>query len=153
MRILRWLLLIPLACGAPPAPPLEPDDFTLHGVPLYADTTEIRLTYGAPDSATSAENPFASEPLLIWHYPGFEARFTEGVAAGYFVHAGDEATLRSVRIGTPADSVLRLYGTPATSMPSSWTYVDIDEEAGLRVVDFGMDADTVVRIYVGRAVR
>jgi hypothetical protein len=142
------------SCGAPPAPPLEPEDFTLAGVPLDADTTEIRLSFGDPDSATVGDNPFDAEvPLVVWYYPAFEARFSGARAVGYMVTGGEEATLRGIRIGDPVDRVLRAYGAPTVEQPSRWTWAESDPELGLRVVDFVIEDDVVTRVYVGEAVR
>lgn len=146
--------LVVTACMTPPAPPLEPEDFALTGVPLDADTTEIRLSFGEPDSVHVDENPFdAEQPLTIWFFDGFEVRFSGDRAVGYMVRAGDESTLRGVRVGTPADSVLRLYGPPTTSEPSRITYAEADDLAGLRVIDFVVQDEVVSRIYVGAALR
>ena len=148
------LAIVAAACGAPPAPPLEPEDFTLSGVPLDADTTEIRLSFGAPDSMTAAENPFdAEQPFAIWHYRDFEARFSGERAVGYLVEGTAEATLRGVRVGTMLEEVARRYGTPTVEQPSRWTYVDDDPDLGFRVVDFVVQDEVVTRFYIGEAVR
>jgi hypothetical protein len=140
------------ACLAPPAPPLEPDDFTLAGVPLYPDTVEIRLSFGEPDSVDVGDNPFAVDvPFTTWHYPDFEVRFSGDVAIGYMVSGGAEATLRRIRVGSHADEVRRAYGEPTSSLPSRLTYIDHDDDLGLRVVDFVIADDVVTRIYLGAA--
>ena len=143
-----------LACGAAPAPPLGPDDFTLAGVPADADSMEIRLTFGTPDSVATSQNPFDAAPLVTWLYDGFEVRFARGsTPSGYMIHAPGERTARGIGIGDPAELVLRLYGEPAAVSASSWTYVaeGTESSAEVNVIDVVVQADTVRRIYVGWA--
>jgi hypothetical protein len=145
-------LALAAACVTPPAPPLEPDDFTLAGVPLYSDSLEIRLTFGEPDSVSTTENPFAADVTMsVWHYSAFEVRFSADIAVGYMITAGDEATLRGIRIGDTAALVQRAYGEPDVRQPSRRTYVEADDEFGLRVVDFVIQDSVVTRIYLGAA--
>jgi hypothetical protein len=147
--------LVPAGCGAPVPPvlPLQPDDFTLSGVPADADSAEIRLTFGDPDSIAASENPFGGgSPLITWIYDGFEVRFAgQETPIGFMINAPGESTARGVKVGDPAEAVLLLYGEPGTRFESGWTYVDADNESGLHVIDFVVEADTVRRIYVGRA--
>jgi hypothetical protein len=148
--------LLLISCGPPPAPPtlpLQPDDFTLRGVPADADSTEIRLTFGDPDSIVESTNPFeGSTPLITWVYDGFEVRFGgRSMPIGYMIVAPGESTARGVTVGDPARLLLQLYGEPTTRFEPSWTYAHTDDESGLHVIDLVVEADTVRRIYVGRA--
>lgn len=143
-----------LACGAAPAPPLTPDDFTLAGIPANADSTEIRLTFGAPDSVATSENPFDATPLTAWLYDGFEVRFAgRSTPSGFMIHTPGERTARGIGVGDPAELVLRLYGEPAAQSASSWTYVARDSDGGadVNVIDVVVRQDTVRRIYIGWA--
>lgn len=148
-----------LACGpsaAPPAFPLQPEDFTLRGVPLNADSAEIRLTFGDPDSIATSDSPFGSDTLLVtWIYEGFEARFSgEGPAAGYLIRSPGESTARGLSVGDPASSVRPLYGDPTTGVDDGWTYLFTPaDDTDLRVIDLLISGDTVRRIYIGRAVQ
>lgn len=148
------LAVLLLACGAAPAPPLAPDDFALAGVPAGADSMEIRLTFGPPDSIATSGNPFDATPLVAWLYDGFEVRFAgQATPSGYLIHAPGERTARGVGVGDPAELVLRLYGEPATVSASSWTYVaEADETAAdVKIIDVVVQADIVRRIYMGWA--
>lgn len=143
-----------LACGAAPAPPLGPDDFALAGVPADADSMEIRLTFGAPDSIATSQNPFDATPLVTWLYDDFEVRFAGlSTPSGYMIHAPGERTARGVGVGDPAELVLRLYGEPAAVSATSWTYVaeGIGSGADVNVIDVVVREDTVRRIYMGWA--
>jgi hypothetical protein len=143
-------------CGPPPAPPalpLEPEDFSLAGIPVDVDTAEMRLTFGDPDSIATSPNPFdAAIPLVTWIYDGFEVRFADGTPIGYMIRAPGERTARGVSVGDHARAVRQLYGDPSSRLEHSWTYVDALAESGLRVVDMVIEDDTVRRIYIGRVV-
>jgi hypothetical protein len=145
-----------VACGPPPAPPslpLDVEDFSLYGIPADADTAEIRLTFGDPDTMATAPSPFdAAIPLVTWVYEGFEVRFADGRAIGYMIETPGEMTARGVVVGDHTQVVARLYGEPASRTERGWTYVDTADETYLRVIDLVVESDTVRRIYVGRAV-
>lgn len=149
-----WLAALLTACGARPAPPLMPDDFTLQGVPVESDSAELRLTFGAPDSVTLSDNPFTSDaPLATWHYDGFEIRFAgESTPAGYLVSEPGERTARGIGVGDPARLAIRLYGEPDARHAPSWTWIDDADPTTLRVIDVVIAADTVRRLYIGRVV-
>jgi hypothetical protein len=142
-----------LACDGPPALPLTAEDFSLRGVPMESDSTEIRLSFGEPDSIVTSESPFGSDaPLVTWIYRGFEVRFAgELTPVGYLIHAPGERTMRGLQVGDPARTVLALYGTPGTRVESAWTYIDASDDSGLQVIDLIVRNDTVRRIYLGRA--
>jgi hypothetical protein len=150
-----WLLTVaPLAC-APPAPgplPLEPEDFVLRGVPFDADSGEIRLSLGEPDSVVQADNPYeAATPTESWHYEGLIIRYSESaVPTGFVITGGEEETLRGVRVGDPADRVLHLYGRPVYEYDGIWTYIDPLDVEGRYVVEFLIEDDVVRRIHLGR---
>lgn len=141
-------------CGPPPAPPalpLEPEDFSLAGIPADVDTAEMRLTFGDPDSIATSPNPFdGAIPLVTWIYDGFEVRFAGGSPIGYMIRAPGERTTRGVTVGDHARAVRRLYGDPSSRLEQRWTYVDAAAESGLRVVDIVIEDDTVRQIYIGR---
>lgn len=149
-----WLMA---ACTAPapPALPLEPDDFTMRGVPADADSAEIRLTFGDPDSIVEGLNPFGDTvPLTTWVYDGFEVRFGEPpTPVGFMISRAGEETARGVAVGDPADLLLQLYGEPTAVLDSDWTYADTTDPAALRIINAVVLDDTVRRIYVGRAVQ
>lgn len=144
------------ACGPPPAPPALPlsaEDFSLYGIPADADTAEIRLTFGDPDTIATAPSPFgAATPLVAWVYGGFEVRFVDGTAIGYMIETPGEMTARGVLVGDHTQVVTRLYGEPTSRSERGWTYVDTADDTQLRVIDLVIESDTVRRIYVGRAV-
>jgi hypothetical protein len=161
MRICRFLtaaaVIAPLlvACGPVPsrrAAPLEPEDFTLPGIPPEADSAEIRLSFGEPDSVVEWPNPYdAFSPILSWYYPAFVVRYEgSAVPTSYLLTGGDEATLRGVRVGDPASRVQELYGRPTFLHDPVWSYVDPTDEEGGRVVEFLMENDVVSRIHLGR---
>ncbi|MEX1182796.1 MAG: hypothetical protein WEF86_06140 [Gemmatimonadota bacterium] len=147
------LLLAAAACITPPAPPLEQADFVLGGIPVDSDSAEIRLTFGEPDSTTNGFNPFGAEPLVTWHYEGFEVRFAGGpLPSGFLISAPGESTLRGLRVGDSMERVLQLYGEPSVRLEAVWTYVDnASPDVGLQVVDILLDQGVVGRIYLGRA--
>lgn len=152
MMRLRALLLLALACGPPPAPPaapLEADDFLLGGIPAWADSGEIRRSFGDPDSTTAAANPFAADPLSIWHYPGFEVRFSAGTPISYLVVQPGEETARGLRVGDPVDELRRRYGAPDALLDSSWTYLEPSPGDFVRILDFVIERDTIRRFYIG----
>lgn len=137
-----------------PALPLTLDDFTLAGVPADVDSTELRLTFGQPDSIVTAEHPLADAPLIVWVYDGFEIRFAgRSTPSGYLIHEPGERTARGLGVGDPARLVLQLYGEPAARQSSRWAYIaPADERAAeLNVVELVIEADTVRSIYVGQA--
>lgn len=152
----RWVatLLLTAACTAPTpgAPPLEPDDFLFAGLPADADSAEVRMTFGEPDSIVVAENPFdAFEPIESWHYDGFIVRYSGGIVPTSFLITGtDERTLRGIRVGDTADRVLRLYGAPPYRYDPVWTYVDPLDAEGTFVIEFLVEEDTVRSIHLGR---
>jgi hypothetical protein len=142
------------ACGptAAPVEPLQPEDFTLRGVPLDADSAEIRLTFGDPDSTAESPNPFDSSPLVAWIYDGFEVRFAgTPLPAGYMIVAPGESTPRGASVGDPSRLLLDLYGEPVARVGNAWTWADTVGGQGLRVIDAMIEADTIRRIYIGRA--
>lgn len=141
------------ACNGPPVTPIIDDDFTLRGVPVSSDSTELRLAFGDPDSITTSENPFSSDvPLITWHYDGFEVRFAEGtLPSGWLIEAPGERTARGLGVGDPARLAERLYGRPDARLEPSWTWVYDVDPAMLRVIDVVIERDTVRRIYLGRA--
>jgi hypothetical protein len=154
MRAPLLLIVFLTACGPPPAPPaapLEPDDFVLGGIPAGADTAEVRLSFGDPDSVTAGDNLFdAGEPFATWHYTGFEVRFSGALPAGYLIMERGEETARGMRVGDPADELQRRYGEPDTRADDSWIYVEDTEERDPRILDFRVQLDTIRRIYIGR---
>ncbi|MBR9990862.1 MAG: hypothetical protein KFH98_13965 [Gemmatimonadetes bacterium] len=149
------LCILLAGCAPPAAPvlPLVPDDFTLRGVPVDADSTEIRFTFGDPDSIAESDNPFEDDaPLVTWMYDGFEVRFGgEGMPLGYMIVAPGEQTARGVAVGDAAQQALELYGEPTMRFPPGWTWADTTDGTALRIIDVVVQADTISRIYIGRA--
>jgi hypothetical protein len=145
------------ACGGPErgAPPLEPEDYSPLGVPIDADSGEIRLSFGDPDSAVVSANPYdAFSPILTWYYPHFLVTFEGGpVPASYLLTGPAESTLRGVRVGDPSARVLELYGAPTYRYDPVWTYADAVEDADGQVVEFLVEDDVVTRIHLGRGIR
>lgn len=152
MRLLPALLLI-VACGPPPAPPaapLEADDFLLGGIPAWADSAEIRSSFGDPDSASVEPSPFDPDSLTIWYYPGFEVRLARGMPVGYLVFERGEETARGLRVGDGVDELRRRYGEPGTMVDANWTYIEPEPGEFVRILDFFVEADTIRRFYIGR---
>jgi hypothetical protein len=147
--------LMAVACAPPTAPilPLQPDDFTLRGVPADADSTEIRLTFGDPETTVESQNPFDDNaPLVTWIYDGFEVRFGGASAPiGYLIEAPGESTARGVMVGDPAERLIQLYGAPMARFEPGWTYADTMDGSLLHVIDAFVESDTIRRIYIGRA--
>lgn len=154
-RLAASSALLLSACSPPPpaALPLQPEDFTLRGVPVEADSAEIRLTFGDPDSIVQSPNPFVdSIPLTTWIYDGFEVRFGgEGLPIGYMIVEPGESTARGLRVGDPAGLMLELYGEPTMRFEPGWTYADTTDAYVLRVINAVVAEDTVRRIYMGWA--
>lgn len=148
-------VLLQAACAppAPPALPLQPEDFALRGVPADADSAEIRLTFGDPDSIVESPNPFVdSIPLTTWIYDGFEVRFGgQAPPIGYMIVEAGERTARGLTVGDPAELMLDLYGEPTTRFDAGWTYADATHPSVLRVINAVVLEDTVRRIYLGWA--
>lgn len=143
-----------LACGIPTSPPpLEPADFVLAGIPLDADSAEIRLSFGEPDSVVASTDPYdAYSQLQAWFYDGFVVRYSgEAVPSSYLVTGGEEATARGIRVGDTAALLLKRYGEPTFRYDRVWTYTDVLDDAGAYVLEFLVEDDTVTRIHVGRA--
>ncbi|HEX2168533.1 MAG TPA: hypothetical protein VHG09_14960, partial [Longimicrobiales bacterium] len=147
--------LLPSSCTPPAAPalPLQPEDFTLRGVPADVDSAEIRMSFGGPDTIIESPNPFAdSVPMTTWVYDGFEVRFAGPASpVGYMILAPGERTARGLTVGDPARLMLELYGEPTTRFEPSWTYTDTTHPTALRVIDAVVQTDTVRRIYLGWA--
>jgi hypothetical protein len=160
-RLLRSCLpfaCVTFACGPAAAPrpaPLELEDFTMAGVPADADSTEIRLSFGDPDSAEVRGNPYdAYTPILAWYYADFTVLFEgSAVPAGYLLTGAGERTLRGIRVGDPASRVLQLYGRPLYRMDPVWTYVDPEDADAGHVLEFLIENDTVARIHLSRSAR
>jgi hypothetical protein len=150
-----WVSLLASACTPPAAPvlPLQPEDFTLRGVPADLDSAELRLTFGDPDSVLQSRNPFVdSIPLTAWIYDGFEVRFAgPSSPSGYMITAPGESTARGLTVGNAVQRLLELYGDPATRFDGSWTYTDTTDASVLRVLHALVQSDTVRRIYIGWA--
>ena len=148
-------LLLVAGCTppAPPVLPLQPEDFTLRGVPADVDSAELRLTFGDPDTVIESTNPFVdSIPLTTWVYDGFEVRFAGPASpTGYMILEPGESTARGLTAGDPVGLMLELYGQPATRFESSWTYADTTDASVLRVINAFVEGDTVRRIYMGWA--
>jgi hypothetical protein len=155
VRLLRTALVLLAACGPPPAPPaapLEADDFLLGGLPADVDTAELRLSFGAPDSIIRGDNPFAADvPLETWHYAAFEVRFSGATPVGYLLHGRGEETARGLRVGDPVSELRRRYGEPSARVDENWSYIGDAADDGFRILDFEVAADTIRRIYIGRA--
>jgi hypothetical protein len=154
-RFLMWpaALLATASCAAPTgAPPLEAADFVLSGVPLEADSVELRLSFGEPDSVVLSANPYdAGSPLETWYYEGLIVHYDgEAAPARYVVTGGDEATARGIRVGDPIALVQERYGEPDYRHDGVWTYVEPTPEGELYVIEFLIRDDVVVRIHVGR---
>jgi hypothetical protein len=151
--ILLIAMLAGFACGPPrvPVPPIIDDDFTLSGVPLDADSTEIRITFGDPDSIVSIGNPAnPSLPIVEWYFDGFRVQFIESeVPNGFLITERTEATARGVRVGDPAFFVKNLYGDRTGGDESTWRYNDPGDLTARHVVDFLIETDTVRRIFIG----
>ena len=147
------LLLASCSAPAPPVLPLQPDDFTLRGVPTDADSTEIRLTFGDPDSIVDGMNPFADTvPLTTWIYDGFEVRFGgPATPVGIMITGPGERTARGAGVGDAAEVLRRLYGEPTAVLGSNWTYADTTNPAALHVINADVRSDTIRRIYLGWA--
>jgi hypothetical protein len=138
---------------APPVLPLQPEDFTLRGVPADVDSAELRLTFGDPDTVIESTNPFVdSIPLTTWVYEGFEVRFAgPSSPTGYLITEPGEGTARGLTAGDPVRLMLELYGEPTTRFEASWTYADTTDASVLRVLNAVVEHDTVRRIYIGWA--
>jgi hypothetical protein len=154
VAFVAFIAFIAASCepAAPPAPPLEPEDFVPAGVPPDADSAEIRMSFGDPDSIVAAPHPYdAYTPVVSWYYRDLIVRY-EGTAlpASFLIVGGDESTLRGVRVGDAAERVLRLYGAPTHRQEPVWSYGDPLEDAGVNVIEFLMENDTVARIHLGR---
>lgn len=153
--LLLALAVVLGACDPAPAsaPPLEPDDFLLGGIPPESDSVEIRMTFGDPDSVVVSDNPFdAQEPIVAWYYDGFAVRFSgSAFPIGYLLDGGHERTLRGIRVGDTGDEVLRRYGAPSFRHDPVWTYVDPMDTEGTAVLEFLVEEDTVRRIHIGRS--
>jgi hypothetical protein len=155
MKLPAVVPLLLLSCGPMTAssPPLEPEDFVMAGLPPDADSAEIRLSFGEPDSIVIADNPYdAFTPIESWHYADFIIRYEGNALPSSFLLTGaGETTLRGVRVGDPGERVLRMYGAPTYRQDPVWSYVDpIDDEAA-QVLEFLVEDDTVTRIHIGRA--
>jgi hypothetical protein len=154
---LYWIaaVLTAAACTAPTpgAAPLEPDDFLFGGLPADADSAEVRMTFGEPDSVVVADNPYdAFEPIESWHYNGFIVRYEGGIRpTGFLITGSDERTLRGIRVGDTAEQVLRMYGAPPYRYDPVWTYVDPLDAEGTFVIEFLVEEDTVRSIHLGRS--
>lgn len=150
------MLVIAASCAPPqvPVPPIIDDDFSLSGVPLEIDTTELRLSFGDPDSIVSIANPVDDAvPIVEWYFDGFSVQFVGAPTPnGYLITERTEATARGVRVGDPAFVVRILYGAPTGGDDMAWRYVDPGDPTGQRVVDFLIETDTVRRIFVGRLI-
>jgi hypothetical protein len=150
-------LLLCAACTppAPPALPLQSEDFTLRGVPVDIDSVELRLTFGDPDSIIESPNPYADTvPLTTWVYDGFEARFAGPASPiGYMIVQPGESTARGLSVGDPTQRMQELYGEPSVRIESGWIYSDTTHASELRVIMTFVQADTVRRIYLGWAIR
>lgn len=150
-----WTLLLASACTPPAAPvlPLQPEDFTLRGVPADLDSAELRLTFGDPDTVLQSPNPFVdSIPLITWIYDGFEVRYAgQSSPTGYMITEAGESTARGLAVGSPVRRMLELYGDPTTRFEASWTYTDTTDADVLRVLNALVQSDTVRRIYIGWA--
>lgn len=145
--------MVACAPAAPPPPPLEPADFVLAGVPPDADSAEIRLSFGEPDSIVASPDPYDAASIIeAWFYPGIVVRYTgEAVPASFLISGGDEATARGIRVGDPADLVLARYGEPLFRYDDIWTYAEPDTDTEPYVIEFLMGDGVVRRIHVGRA--
>lgn len=139
---------------APPVLPLQPEDFTLRGVPADVDSAEVRLTFGDPDSIVESPNPFDdSIPLTTWVYEGFEVRFAGPASPiGYMIAEPGERTARGLSVGDPVTVLQELYGDPTTRFEPSWTYADTTDPSVMRVINAVVQDDTVRRIYIGWAI-
>jgi hypothetical protein len=140
------------APAAPPPPPLEPADFVLAGVPPDADSAEIRLSFGEPDSIVSSPDPYdAASTIEVWYYPGIVVRYAgEPVPSSFVIGGGDESTARGIRVGDPTDLVLSRYGEPLFRYDDIWTYAEAVADAEPYVIEFLMEDGVVRRIHVGR---
>lgn len=146
------LLLAACSPAASGPPPLEVEDFAMAGVPPDADSAEIRLSFGDPDSAVLAQNPYdAYSPILSWYYRDFVVLFEgSAVPTGFLLMSPGERTLRGVQVGDPAQRVLELYGAPTFRYDPVWTYADPLEPEHGYILEFLVEGDTVSRIHLGR---
>jgi hypothetical protein len=143
------------ACGVPapaPAPPLEQADFVIAGVPADADSTELRLSFGEPDSISRSPHPYdAAVVVEAWYYEGLVIRYEEtAVPSSFIITGGSEATARGVRVGDPAARVRQRYGDPDQRVDGLLTYLERAPEGVLHALEFLLESDTVVRIHLGR---
>jgi hypothetical protein len=143
----------PVATGS--APPLEPEDFILAGVPLDADSGEIRMSFGDPDSAFATRHPYdAAATIVSWYFRDFIVRYDDVPHPSSFVlTTREESTVRGIRVGDRSDRVLRLYGAPTYRNDPVWSYSEALEDGGQNVIEFLIEADTVARIHLGRQQR
>jgi hypothetical protein len=153
-RTAALLLLAAGACTppAPPPPPLELEDFALAGVPLDADSMEVRLSFGEPDSVVLAPNPYEADlPLETWYYSGLVVRYEgDPMPSSWVVTGSDESTARGIRVGDPAEAVLERYGEPIYRYDDIWTYVDPAPHMEEHVLEFLIREGRVFRIHVAR---
>jgi hypothetical protein len=140
------------APATPPPPPLEPADFVLAGVPPDADSAEIRLSFGEPDSIVASQDPYAAASTIeAWFYPGIVVRYTgEAVPSSFLIEGRDESTARGIRVGDPTDLVLSRYGEPLFRYDDIWTYAEPGADVEPYVIEFLMEDGVVRRIHVGR---
>jgi hypothetical protein len=148
------VLLAAGACTPAAAPPLplEFEDFALAGVPLDADSVEVRLSFGEPDSIVLVTNPYdAGVPLETWYYDGLVVRYEgEPEPSSWVVTGADESTARGIRVGDAAESVLARYGEPVYRYDDIWTYVDPAPALEAHVLEFLIRDGRVFRIHVAR---
>jgi hypothetical protein len=152
-RAVVSLLLLSCWPMASSPPPLEPEDFVMAGLPPDADSAEIRLSLGEPDSIVIADNPYdAFTPVESWHYADFIIRY-EGNAlpSSVLLTGAGETTLRGVRVGDAGEHVLRMYGAPTYRQDPVWSYVDPVDGEATQVLEFLIENDTVMRIHIARS--
>jgi hypothetical protein len=116
-------------CTPPAAPPLplEPADFVLAGVPPDADSAEIRMSFGQPDSVVLTQDPYeAGIAIENWYYPGVIVRYSGGaVPASFLIDGYDEGTARGIRVGDPVEPRdVQRYGEPLFRYDHIWTYAE-----------------------------
>ena len=134
------------------APPALDDslEFSLPAVTTGADSTEVRIRLGSPDSVSFRVSDAPSETVTDWFYRGLTVKLDHrGKLFHAFVSDSTWPTRRGLRVGDSVARMQALYGTPDRNDTESFNYYPWTRS---RAFSLGIvDAEgTITHIFLGR---
>ena len=132
---------------------MDKGDYTIEGVSLGMDSSQVRAQLGNPDAVYKvADTTGRDAPFCSWMYRDLQIMYgTSSSVEGIAALGPHVSTVRGLRVGDTKLRAQELYGNghKEVDLSSVWDYFEADSKP-LRGVGISFEEDTVEVIYLGR---